>query len=740
MRTSSVLTRKRLGIAILICAGVHAARAQEGLATRGQPADPATFGPVVIESWDDAVARSKLMPPAVPDTRNGAPGEWVVPGPSASEHPHSGRHLVVNKWGDTRMGIGFPGLMDVYGAYFAAEGGPGSVTTGVRAIGYRQGQVVGQTDWLTSLGATPKLLAMNLREVDRIVIESQPVTGGAGWYSMDDLAFAPHKDGVTEAKDIRVVNFDDVAYKTTLTNSNYAGLTWEKGTGDFNAQTHPMPRPTELPLPPANSSAEEAPPTGLGTRAVGPSMRNSFQGVTMGDAGQFSIPPDTMGAVGPQHFVIVVNSVIATYDKATGGLIGMSSLPGFFNANPGIGDPRILFDTQSQRWFIIATTFNFTNPSRVYLAVSTTSYPIAYWFKTYFTISPNWVDYPTLGVDPNGVYTSMLQINGASGSQSIWAFDKAPLIASPQHVGALTKFDNLPYEGAMPPAHTYGDAGGEYFVSRYNPSINYLRIRKLTGPITSPSLAIVGHIPINSAQTPGAAPALGSTTWIDTGDGRMQSAVWSGGFLYTAHTIAYGGMTACRWYQLDPVNFTAPQMGTIWDGVHYFYYPSIMVNKFGDVALGCSGSNANEYVGAYYSGHKHTDAPSDTAVPVRFRDGVAPYVNLDNNGRNRWGDYSYTTLDPNDSATFFTIQEFTTNNNTWSTYVAQLSYGLPGDLNCDGVVNFDDINPFVLALSDPAGYQIAFPNCNIMNGDCNGDGLVNFDDINAFVAILTGPP
>ncbi|MEW6249134.1 MAG: M14 family zinc carboxypeptidase [Planctomycetota bacterium] len=59
-----------------------------------------------------------------------------------------------------------------------------------------------------------------------------------------------------------------------------------------------------------------------------------------------------------------------------------------------------------------------------------------------------------------------------------------------------------------------------------------------------------------------------------------------------------------------------------------------------------------------------------------------------------------------------------------------------GDLNCDGHINFDDINPFVLALSDPAGYAVAYPNCNIMNGDINGDGRVDFDDINPFVALL----
>jgi hypothetical protein len=62
----------------------------------------------------------------------------------------------------------------------------------------------------------------------------------------------------------------------------------------------------------------------------------------------------------------------------------------------------------------------------------------------------------------------------------------------------------------------------------------------------------------------------------------------------------------------------------------------------------------------------------------------------------------------------------------------------PGDLNCDGIVDFDDINPFVLALSDPAGYANAYPECYLLNGDCNGDGAVNFDDIDPFVAILSG--
>lgn len=61
-----------------------------------------------------------------------------------------------------------------------------------------------------------------------------------------------------------------------------------------------------------------------------------------------------------------------------------------------------------------------------------------------------------------------------------------------------------------------------------------------------------------------------------------------------------------------------------------------------------------------------------------------------------------------------------------------------GDLNCDGVVNFVDINAFVLALGDRAGYTAQFPACVIDNGDTNGDGACDFEDINPFVALLSG--
>ncbi len=60
--------------------------------------------------------------------------------------------------------------------------------------------------------------------------------------------------------------------------------------------------------------------------------------------------------------------------------------------------------------------------------------------------------------------------------------------------------------------------------------------------------------------------------------------------------------------------------------------------------------------------------------------------------------------------------------------------GCAGDLDCSGLVDFDDIGLFVEALNYPGGAGWPYPGCPWSNGDCNNDGQVNFDDIDPFVA------
>ncbi len=56
---------------------------------------------------------------------------------------------------------------------------------------------------------------------------------------------------------------------------------------------------------------------------------------------------------------------------------------------------------------------------------------------------------------------------------------------------------------------------------------------------------------------------------------------------------------------------------------------------------------------------------------------------------------------------------------------------LRGDCNCDGIIDFDDINPFVAAVSGVTP-------CRYENCDVNADGYIDFNDINPFVELLSG--
>lgn len=62
----------------------------------------------------------------------------------------------------------------------------------------------------------------------------------------------------------------------------------------------------------------------------------------------------------------------------------------------------------------------------------------------------------------------------------------------------------------------------------------------------------------------------------------------------------------------------------------------------------------------------------------------------------------------------------------------------PGDLNCDGLINNFDIDPFVLAILNAADYSAAYPGCDRANADVNLDDLVNNFDIDPFVALILG--
>ena len=157
---------------------------------------------------------------------------------------------------------------------------------------------------------------------------------------------------------------------------------------------------------------------------------------------------------------------------------------------------------------------------------------------------------------------------------------------------------------------------------------------------------------------------------------------------------------------------------------------------------GATAANLGFHFVEYHSGEIYDETPwtaAVTTVGVRW-DTIDYATNPDANAL-RWGTLYNFWFDadvPAPSATLIELVLFKPG--TPDSLEARIGPipAKPGDTNCDGVVNFGDINPFVQALSDPAGYAGAHPGCPLSNADVNNDGAVNFADINAFVALLSG--
>ncbi len=75
--------------------------------------------------------------------------------------------------------------------------------------------------------------------------------------------------------------------------------------------------------------------------------------------------------------------------------------------------------------------------------------------------------------------------------------------------------------------------------------------------------------------------------------------------------------------------------------------------------------------------------------------------------------------------------------NVVSLQLTSITAGHLGDMDCDCFVTVGDIGGFVMALTNPAGFDAAFPDCSIENADVNQDGFVTVGDIGAFVTLLT---
>jgi hypothetical protein len=167
------------------------------------------------------------------------------------------------------------------------------------------------------------------------------------------------------------------------------------------------------------------------------------------------------------------------------------------------------------------------------------------------------------------------------------------------------------------------------------------------------------------------------------------------------------------------------------DGPHPWYMLNSgdqYITALDDVPNTPGWASYNEYLGIFWN---NTHDPLTHATD----DPLGPMQNLaDFTGYTIYGVEEGQTEAP---PLVWMVAGYDANTGQVLTSVYGLPEAIPGDFNGDGLVNTEDINPFILALTDPGGYALQYGQSPSAY-DLTGDGLINTEDINAFIAALTG--
>jgi hypothetical protein len=448
------------------------------------------------------------------------------------------------------------------------------------------------------------------------------------------------------------------------------------------------------------------PPPALAPALIGPAIEcfNFDDNITHNN-GFVNIPPDPHNAVGLAHVVNVGNVYLEWRPK--NGTVDVpqfrAGLQAFFAGTPGaLGvspfDPKVIYDQYADR-FVVICLERVTSPaldSRILVAVSKTSDPNAGWWKHAINSLTNiggvnrWADYPGLGVDDDALYicNNMFSAAGAFGGVRLWVLNRTPTYNGPDGNIAQTIYD--PYTLSGQPgfatttqiAHMYGPEPanvGTFLVSYSGLSdgLNeYVDIIRVDNPLGAISFnfqqLFVGNFDNTAAAFPDA-PQLGSTRLIETNDRRALDCVWRNNNLYMCMTsvgvaVPNTGQATAHWVRVNTTNLGALAVADHGDvgaddlGAGTFtFFPSIMVDCDGNMAVGFSASNAGIYCGAYYATRNAFDAPGTIGPTCTLALGTDWYVRTFSNlisARNRWGDYSGLSICPLDQSTFWVYNEY----------------------------------------------------------------------------------
>ena len=470
----------------------------------------------------------------------------------------------------------------------------------------------------------------------------------------------------------------------------------------------------------------------------GPAL--SFNGILSNDLltifGTTSMPPDTVGDVGPNHYVQATNfGNFRIFNKSGTPLTATARISTIFAGLPASdecrtgdnGDPVVNYDPLADRWLI--SQFYVNRPTfGQCIAVSQTGDPTGAWYAYNFP-SPagNFPDYPHWSVWTDGYYLSTHEFNAAGTAYvtgGFYAFNRNKMLVGDPTANFIYYTDANSFghlaadvDGYLPPPAGTSELFFE-FDSVFFGGADQIIIHELVPDFTTPAnstFTLKTPVPVAafdprdpSGRADIEQPVVAASGYLDAISGRTLFRVaYRNLGTSTAPVNSYVTNITVNVSGVNPTTAATHQAGVRWEelrrdgagamsvfdqGTHApdpvsgtgrnRWMGSIAQDYLGNIGLGFSrsGIGAADFPDIVWAGRTGGQTPAGT-----LNEGEATMkasTGYQSSG-NRWGDYSSMTVDPTDDCTFWYTQEWrdsayngATNNNQfkWSTQIANFKF------------------------------------------------------------------
>ncbi len=422
-------------------------------------------------------------------------------------------------------------------------------------------------------------------------------------------------------------------------------------------------------------------------------------------------PPDPHGAAGPSGLILTVNGAIAYRPKASSSYVwGPINYGTFFapagNAGSGNGDPKVLFDRGTQRFFLLVQEDADPDVSFINIAVSRNADPRTFtgsdWhfyrvpMRETLLGEDFWGDYPCLGLDGRAFYVTFnmfpfpmqssdpnpIEWENVADHGQMFIFNKADLVN-----GTLSyrSFD-VPTGFTLQPASVLSSStpgNKAYFAQIDSPAT--ARIWVLNNPLGNPILVPFG-VPIPVTGTPAlGAPQILTDVRLDTVTPfkAQGNAFWYDGSVWFCYTGASPDGRAKVWYyqvatHAEGLELPVPllKQAVMIPGdsdTGWTMQPAIGANSRGDVCIVYIQTSGSETptikfttIPHYFTTLAPFESPQTLVSSPTHYEGPAQTPNQST----RWGDYASVSADPSDDS-FWIVHEYSRGFQSqlnWGTY------------------------------------------------------------------------